>query len=199
MRDLCLSVCRECRKPLKTRVNSKYQSKGSTYILHLLAFVEIRLFNVFFWERKAVFGKLMKNVGDAECSRKRGGNVGSGPPFQTLLVLPKKSWLDARVAYCVCDVNISKFNLCIITKRRKWEMSFWKYQTHVLLCLLVALVFAVKISRNTYWFKVFTLILHKHDCMIHQTTPLHLLFVICTRKIDLCCLLDLSRQRSDWW
>ena len=48
MRDLCLRVCWECRKPLKTRVNSKYQSKGSTYVLHLLAFVEIRLFNVFF-------------------------------------------------------------------------------------------------------------------------------------------------------
>ena len=72
------------QKPLKTRVNSKYQSKGSTYILHLLAFVEIRLFNVFFWERKAGFGKLMKNVRDAGFSRKRGGNAGSGPPFQTL-------------------------------------------------------------------------------------------------------------------
>ena len=78
MRDLCLRVCRECRKPLKTCVNSKYQS---TYILHLLAFVENRLFNVFFWERKAVFGKLMKNVGDAGFSRKRGGNAGSGPPL----------------------------------------------------------------------------------------------------------------------
>ena len=59
----------------------KYQSKGSTYILHLLAFVEIRLFNVFLWEKKAVFGKLMKNVGDAGFSRKRGGNAGSGPPL----------------------------------------------------------------------------------------------------------------------
>ena len=59
------------QKPLKTRVNSKYQSKGSTYILHLLAFVEIRLFNVFLWERKAGFGKLMKNVRVA----------GSGPPL----------------------------------------------------------------------------------------------------------------------
>ena len=68
------------QKPLKTRVNSKYQSKGSTYILHLLAFVEIRLFNVFFWERKAGFGKLMKNVRDAGFSRKRGGNAGPGPP-----------------------------------------------------------------------------------------------------------------------
>ena len=68
------------QKPLKTRVNSKYQSKGSTYILHLLAFVEIRLFNVFFWERKAGFGKLMKNVRNAVFSPKRGGNAGSGPP-----------------------------------------------------------------------------------------------------------------------
>ena len=69
------------QKPLKTRVNSKYQSKGSTYILHLLASVEIRLFNVFFWERKARFGKLMKNVRDAGFSRKTGGNAGSGPPL----------------------------------------------------------------------------------------------------------------------
>ena len=74
-------VRRECWKPLKTRVNSKYQSKGSTYILHLLAFVEIRFFNVFFLERKAVFGKLMKNMGDAGFLRKRGQNVGSGPPL----------------------------------------------------------------------------------------------------------------------
>ena len=72
------------QKPLKTRINSKYQSKGSTYILHLLAFVEIRLFNVFLWERKAGFGKLMKNVRDAGFLRKRGRKAGSGPPFQTL-------------------------------------------------------------------------------------------------------------------
>ena len=38
-----------------------------------------------------------------------------------------------------------------------------KYQTHVVLCLLVALVFAIKISRSTYWFKVFTLLLHKQS------------------------------------
>ena len=55
--------------------------KGSTYILHLLAFKESRLFNVFFWERKAAFGKLMKNVRDARVARKRGGNAGSGPPL----------------------------------------------------------------------------------------------------------------------
>ena len=32
------------------------------YILHLLAFVEIRLFNVFFWERKTGLGIVMKKV-----------------------------------------------------------------------------------------------------------------------------------------
>ena len=73
------------QKPLKTRVNSKYQSKGSTYILHLLAFVEIfRLFNVFFWQRKVGFGKLMKNVRDAD-SREKGAEMRDrDPPFQTL-------------------------------------------------------------------------------------------------------------------
>ena len=114
MRDLCLPVCRECRKPLKTWVNSKYQSKGSTYILHLLAFVEIRLFNVFFWERKAVFGKLMKNVGDAGFSRKRGGNAGSGPPFQTLI---EKEVISPSVFYyCIWDFfpSLSQFqSICM--------------------------------------------------------------------------------------
>jgi len=59
----------------------KLSIQGSTYILYLLAFVEIRPFNVFFWERKAGFGKLMKNVRDAGFSRKTGGNAGSGPPL----------------------------------------------------------------------------------------------------------------------
>ena len=88
------------QKPLKTRVNSKYQSKGSTYILHLLAFVEIRLFNVFLWERKAGFGKLMKNVRDAGFSRKRGGNAGSGSPLpdpHNSLHGLKRSCPDGRV------------------------------------------------------------------------------------------------------
>ena len=36
-------------------------------------------------KEKAVFGKLIKNVGDAGFSRKRDGNAGSGPPpFHTL-------------------------------------------------------------------------------------------------------------------
>jgi len=52
---------------MKTRINSKYQWKVSTFVLHLFAFaqVEIGLFNVFYWERKAGFWKLMKNVLDA--------------------------------------------------------------------------------------------------------------------------------------
>ena len=69
------------RKPLKTRENSKYQSKGPTYILHLLPSVEVRLLKVFFWERKAGFGKMVKNVWDTGFSRKRVGNAGSGPPL----------------------------------------------------------------------------------------------------------------------
>ena len=52
--------------------------------LILLAFEEIGLFNVIFWERKAGFGKLMKNVCDAGFSQKRGRNAALGPPFQTL-------------------------------------------------------------------------------------------------------------------
>ena len=49
---LCSFIIPEYKKlflqePLKTRVNSKYQSKGPIYTLHLLSFVEIRLFNVF--------------------------------------------------------------------------------------------------------------------------------------------------------
>ena len=38
-------------EPLKTRFNSKYHSKGPIHTLHLLSFVEIRLFNplIFFF------------------------------------------------------------------------------------------------------------------------------------------------------
>ena len=79
------------RQLLKTRVNSKYHHlKGSIYILHLLAFVEIRLSNVFFWETKPGFGIVMKKVRDAGISRKWSGNAESRPPpppppsFQTL-------------------------------------------------------------------------------------------------------------------
>ena len=53
------------QEPLKTHVNSKYQSKGSTYILHILTVVKIRLFNMCFWERKTGFGIIMKKVREA--------------------------------------------------------------------------------------------------------------------------------------
>ena len=87
MRDLCLRVCRECRKPLKTRVNSKYQSKGSTYILHLLVFVEIRLFNVFFWEKKRYSGNWWKTWGMRDSREKGAGMRDQDPPFQTLFLV----------------------------------------------------------------------------------------------------------------
>ena len=67
------------------------------YILHLLAFVEIRLFNVFLWERKAGFGKLMKNVRDAGFSRKRGGNAGSGPPLPDPLNVTGQNYIEVKI------------------------------------------------------------------------------------------------------
>ena len=75
------------QKPLKARVNSKYQSKGSTYMLHFLAFVEIRLFNVFFWERKAGFGKLIgwKTCGMRDSREKGAGMRDKDPPSSTLI------------------------------------------------------------------------------------------------------------------
>ena len=93
MRDLCLRVCRECRKPLKTRVNSKYQSKGSTYILHLLAFVEIRLFNVFFWEKKRYSGNWWKTWGMRDSREKGAGMRDQDPPFLTLYT----RWTDLKL------------------------------------------------------------------------------------------------------
>ena len=76
--------------------------------------------------------------------------------FRRSLGPPREKTAGRVSAYRVCDVN-----LCVVTKHRKWERS--KYQTHVVLCLLVALVFAIKISRNTYRVKVFALILHKQS------------------------------------
>ena len=50
-------------------------------ILHLLAFVEIRLFfNVFFWERRAGF----KTCGMRDSREKGAGMRDQDPPFQTL-------------------------------------------------------------------------------------------------------------------
>ena len=43
----------------------------------------------------------------------------------------------------------SKFNLCLVTKHRKWEVRVGNVVFFVL-CLVVASVFAIKINRNTY-------------------------------------------------
>ena len=73
---------RESFKPITKRSNRNHVIAFDSHLkTALLAFVEIRLLNVFFWERKAGFGKLMKNVQNAGFSRKKGGNAGSGPPF----------------------------------------------------------------------------------------------------------------------
>ena len=87
MRDLCLRVCRECRKPLKTRVNSKYQSKGSTYILHLLAFVEIRLFNVSVLGKKSGIRETDEKRAGCGTLAKKGRECGIRTPFQSLDLL----------------------------------------------------------------------------------------------------------------
>ena len=71
------------QEPLETRVNSKYQSKGPIYILHLLPIVEIRLFNVFFWERD---------------SREKG--AGSRDPI-CMMCNPKPSLLSFFASFCV--------------------------------------------------------------------------------------------------
>ena len=55
--------------------------------LHLIAFVEIRLFNVFFWERKTRFKKLMKNVHNVVFSRKRSWTVAWDQDHSPLLDL----------------------------------------------------------------------------------------------------------------
>ena len=74
------------QKPLKTRVNSKSQSKGSTYILYLLAFVEIRLFNVFFWGKKSRIREIdEKRAGCGILAKKGAGMRVQDPAFGLLL------------------------------------------------------------------------------------------------------------------
>ena len=65
-------------------------------------------------------------------------------------VLPSRDgWGREWHIIYVCDVN-SKFNLCVVTKHRKWEIRVGNV-TFFVLCLVVTLVFAIKINRNTYW------------------------------------------------
>ena len=87
----CLSGIREIVTTQKTVIVAKanqpgerkiiYQSKGPIYILNLLAFAEMSLFNVFLGKKKRNSGKAMKKVRDAGFSWKRSGNAGSGPPL----------------------------------------------------------------------------------------------------------------------
>ena len=64
-------------------------------------------------------------------------------------VLPSRDgWGREWHIIYVCDVN-SKFNLCVVTKHRKWEIRVGNV-TFFVLCLVVTLVFAIKINRNTY-------------------------------------------------
>ena len=56
------------------KYNSKYQSKGRTYILNLFAFAKKKK-----QKQKTGFGKAMKKVRDASFSRKWRGKAGSAP------------------------------------------------------------------------------------------------------------------------
>ena len=61
------------------RYNSKYQSKGTIYILQLLAFAAIRLFKFMYSGRqKPGFGKAMKKSAGGGIFVIKSGNVGSG-------------------------------------------------------------------------------------------------------------------------
>ena len=58
------------------RYNSKYQTKGPIYILHLLAFEAIRLFKFMYIERqKPGFGKAMIKSAGGGIFLKKSGNV----------------------------------------------------------------------------------------------------------------------------
>ena len=87
------------QEPLKTRVNLKYQSKGSIYTLHLLPFVEIRPFYLFFWERKTGFGIVTKKLNGMPDSREKGaGMCDQGPTFQTLEKLQSSFCLNVLMS-----------------------------------------------------------------------------------------------------
>ena len=86
---------------LKTHMNSKYQPQGPTYILHLLAFVEIRLFLYIFLERKSRFGILMKNVWDAGFLWKRRGKSGCYGSLRHAILCIAQMWAHnhARIQF----------------------------------------------------------------------------------------------------
>ena len=69
------------QEPLKTRLNSKHQSKGPIYTLHLLSFVKIRpLNNVFFWEKNRIRESDDKLCGMRDSLEKGAGMGDQDPP-----------------------------------------------------------------------------------------------------------------------
>ena len=72
------------QEPLKTLVNTFKYLK-----IHLLAFLEIRLFKVLFWERKTGLGIVMKNCVGCRILVKKERECGkrTPPPFQTFILV----------------------------------------------------------------------------------------------------------------
>ena len=68
------------QEPLKTRVNSKRQSKGPIYTLHLLSFVKIRPVNVFLWEKNRIRESDDKLCGMRDSLEKGAGMRDQDPP-----------------------------------------------------------------------------------------------------------------------
>ena len=72
-----------CRSPKSTR-NFNRSVEKAIYMLQLKAEVEIRLFNVFFWERKRDSGFRRKKCGMRDFREKGARMPDQDPPFQTL-------------------------------------------------------------------------------------------------------------------
>ena len=73
------------------RYNSKYQSKGTIYILQLLAFAAIRLFKfMYIGRQKPGFGKAMKKIAGGGIFVKKSGNVESGSTLKAQLIYQLK-------------------------------------------------------------------------------------------------------------
>ena len=91
MRDIvaCLSGIREIVRTQITiiaakanqQASAKYQSKGTIYILNLLAFTEISLFKCIFGKEKTGFGIAMKKCGMRDSRKKRPGMRDQDPPL----------------------------------------------------------------------------------------------------------------------
>ena len=76
---------------LKTRLNSKYQSKGSIYLLLFKLSRQLVFLTYVFWKQKTGFGKVMKNSAGCGIFVKKEGNRDQAPPlsFQTLVLVTR--------------------------------------------------------------------------------------------------------------